>query len=102
MKKVKILGSGCAKCNQLGDAVKAVIAAEGIDASVEKVDDIQQIMAYNVISTPALVVDEKVVCKGRVPSHEEIKELLTASPKGCCGGTNSSHGSEGKQGGCCC
>ncbi len=99
MKNVKILGSGCAKCNQLLDAVKAVIAAEGIQASVEKVEDIQQIMAYNVISTPALVVDESVVCKGRVPSHEEIKELLTAKPQGCCG----SHGSKEKGGsGCCC
>ena len=58
MKKVKILGSGCASCNQLVEAVKAVIAAEGINASVEKVEDIQQIMAYNVISTPALVVSD--------------------------------------------
>jgi small redox-active disulfide protein 2 len=98
MKKVKILGSGCAKCNQLVEAVKAVIAAEGIEASVEKVEDIQQIMAYNVISTPALVVDENVVCKGRVPDYEEIKELLTAKPAGCCG----SHGSKEKGGSSCC
>lgn len=99
MKKVKILGSGCAKCNQLVDAVKAVIAAEGIEASVEKVEDIQQIMAYNVISTPALVVDERVLCKGRVPSYEEIKELLAAKPQGCCCGT---HGSKEKGGSSCC
>ncbi len=99
MKKVKILGSGCGKCNQLADAVKAVIAAEGIDASVEKVEDIQQIMAYNVLSTPALVVDEKVVCKGRVPSHEELKELLTAKPHSCCCGT---HGTDEKNSGKCC
>jgi len=99
MKKIKILGSGCPSCNQLVEAVKAVVAAEGIDASVEKVEDIQQIMAYNVISTPALVVDENVVSKGRVPSREEIKELLTAKLQGCCG----SHGSKSKGGsGCCC
>ncbi len=99
MKKIKILGSGCPSCNQLVEAVKAVVAAEGIDASVEKVEDIQQIMAYNVISTPALVVDENVVSKGRVPSREEIKELLTAKLLGCCG----SHGSKSKGGsGCCC
>ena len=77
MKRIKILGTGCAKCHQLTDAVKAVIADEGIDALVEKIEDIQQIMAYNVLSTPALVVDEEVLCKGRVPSRDEIKELLT-------------------------
>ena len=77
MKQIKILGSGCAKCNQLTEAVKAVIASEGIDASVEKVQDIQKIMAYNVLSTPALVVDEEVRCKGRVPERDELKALLT-------------------------
>ncbi|MBM3422736.1 MAG: TM0996/MTH895 family glutaredoxin-like protein [Chlorobi bacterium] len=77
MKQVKILGTGCAKCNQLADAVKAVIAREGIDASVEKVEDIRKIMAYNVLSTPALVVDEEVRCKGRVPESDELKEMLT-------------------------
>ncbi|NTV20982.1 MAG: thioredoxin family protein [Chlorobium limicola] len=77
MKQVKILGTGCAKCNQLADAVKAVIAREGIEASVEKVEDIQRIMAYNVLATPALVVDEEVRCKGRVPERDELKEMLT-------------------------
>jgi small redox-active disulfide protein 2 len=98
MMKVKILGSGCPSCNQLADAVNAVIAAEGIAASVEKVEDIQQIMAYNVLSTPALVVDEKVLSKGRVPSHAEIKELLTAKPHSCCG----NHGSKDNHGRSCC
>lgn len=77
MKQIKILGAGCARCNQLAEAVKAVIAAEGIDASVEKIQDIQKIMAYNVLSIPALVVDEEVLCKGRIPEHEELKALLT-------------------------
>jgi small redox-active disulfide protein 2 len=99
MKRVKILGSGCAKCNQLADVVKAVIAQEGIEAMVEKVEDIQQIMAYNVMSTPALVVDEVVMCKGRIPSSGEVKEMLTAPAKGCCcgGSSNSS-----KTSGSCC
>lgn len=87
MKQVKILGTGCAKCNQLADAVKAVIASEGIEAEVEKVEDMQRIMAYNVLSTPALIVDGEVRSKGRVPSASELKELLEAP---------------GKQGGCCC
>jgi small redox-active disulfide protein 2 len=92
MKKIKILGSGCAKCNQLADAVKKVVAQEGIEATIEKVEDIQQIMAYNVLSTPALVVDEEVRCKGYVPSMDELKELLNAKPQGCCcGGTGQGH-----------
>ncbi len=77
MKQVKILGTGCAKCNQLADAVKAVIASEGIEAEVEKVEDMQKIMAYNVLSTPALVVDGEVRSKGRVPGLDELKRLLT-------------------------
>ncbi len=77
MKQVKILGTGCAKCNQLADAVKAVIASEGIEAEVEKVEDMQKIMAYNVLSTPALVVDGEVRSKGRVPGLDELKGLLT-------------------------
>jgi small redox-active disulfide protein 2 len=77
MKDVKILGTGCAKCNQLLDAVKKVIAAENIEASIEKVEDIQKIMTYNVLSTPALVVDGEVRCKGRVPDQAELKDLLT-------------------------
>ena len=92
MKRIKILGSGCAKCNQLADVVKNVIAQEGIDASLEKVEDIQQIMAYNVMTTPALVVDEQVVCKGRIPSQSEVKEMLTAPAKGCCCGGGKSTG----------
>jgi small redox-active disulfide protein 2 len=77
MIQIKILGAGCAKCNQLADEVNAVIAAEHIDASVEKISDIQKIMAYNVLSVPALVVDEEVRCKGRVPNRDELKVLLT-------------------------
>ncbi|HWR02200.1 MAG TPA: thioredoxin family protein [Chlorobaculum sp.] len=76
MKKIKILGSGCSKCNQLTDAVKAVVAAENIEATIEKVTDIQKIMAYNVLSLPALVVDEEVRCRGRIPEREELQELL--------------------------
>ena len=97
MKKVKIIGSGCPSCNQLTDAVNAVITAEGIAATVEKVEDIQAILAYNVLSTPALVVDEKVLSKGRLLSYAEIKELLTAKPHSCCG----NHGNKGSHGGCC-
>jgi small redox-active disulfide protein 2 len=96
MKEIKILGTGCAKCNQLTDAVKSVIAAENIEASVEKVEDIQKIMAYRVLSTPALVVDGQVLVSGRVPSASELRNMLSGQPtKGecCCGG--------GKNSSCC-
>ncbi|PLX31981.1 MAG: thioredoxin family protein [Ignavibacteria bacterium] len=74
---VKILGAGCAKCEQLERAARAVIEREGIDATVTKIDDITDILAYGVMITPALVVDEKVVVKGRVPSNDELTKLLT-------------------------
>jgi small redox-active disulfide protein 2 len=100
MKHVKILGSGCASCNQLADAVKAVIASEGIEATVEKIEDLQEIMSYNVMSVPALIVDGKVVCKGRVPSNDELKEMLTAAPHACCCGDHAK--GTGRQNGTCC
>lgn len=76
MQIIKILGTGCAKCKQTEQLVKEVIAKNGIDAIVEKVEDIQLIMEYNILSTPAVVVDEVVKIKGRVPSEKEILEAI--------------------------
>ena len=73
---VKILGTGCPKCQNLTKVVTEVIAENQLDASVEKVEDIMAIMQYNVMLTPALVVDEKVVMKGRIPSKEEVLAFL--------------------------
>ena len=73
---IKVLGSGCATCKQLETVVREVVAESGVDATVEKVEDIQQIMAYNVLSTPVLVVDEEVKCSGYIPSREEIEGYL--------------------------
>ncbi|RIV46026.1 thioredoxin family protein [Flagellimonas pelagia] len=73
---VKILGTGCPKCQNLTKVVTEVIAENQLDASVEKVEDITHIMQYNVMLTPALVVDEKVVMKGRIPSKEEVLAFL--------------------------
>ena len=75
-KHIKVLGSGCATCKQLETVVREIVAESGVDATVEKVEDIQQIMAYNVLSTPVLVVDEEVKCSGRIPSREEIEGYL--------------------------
>lgn len=75
-KSIKILGSGCAKCKNLTKLAEEVVAENKIEATVEKVEDIMKIMDYNVMTTPAMVVDEKVVVKGRIPSKEEMLKLL--------------------------
>ena len=75
--EIKILGPGCPRCKSLDQMTREIVEKHGIDATVTKVEDIMGIMKYGVMSTPALVVDGKVVVKGRVPSAEEIKQLLT-------------------------
>lgn len=73
---IKILGTGCPKCKQLEKMTREVVEQNHIDANVSKVEDIMEIMKYGVMATPALVVDNKVVLKGRLPSANEIKNLL--------------------------
>ena len=75
--EIKILGTGCPKCKALEKVTIETVAEAGIDANVSKVEDIMDIMSYGVMLTPALVVDEKVIIKGRVPSAKEIKQILT-------------------------
>ncbi|MDP4204819.1 MAG: thioredoxin family protein [Bacteroidota bacterium] len=74
---IKILGSGCAKCKTLEKLTREVVEENGIDATITKVEDIMEIMKSGVMATPALVVDGKVLIKGRVPSADEIKQVLT-------------------------
>jgi len=74
--EIKILGTGCAKCKTLEQLTREVVSKNNIDATITKVEDIVEIMKYNIMTTPALVVNEKVVSKGRIPSSEEIKQLL--------------------------
>ena len=76
---IKILGMGCANCKSLEKAAIKAIAELGMDAQVEKVEDMQKIMSYGIMRTPALVVDEKVVLYGRVPTVNEVKEILSKS-----------------------
>jgi small redox-active disulfide protein 2 len=75
--EIKVLGTGCPRCKALEKATRDVVSELGIDANVAKVEDIMDIMSYGVSSTPALVVDEKVVVRGRIPSSSELKEILT-------------------------
>ncbi len=74
---IKILGSGCQKCKTLEKLTQEVVTQNGIDATITKVEDIVEIMKYGIMTTPALVVDEKVEIKGRIPSSDEIKRVLT-------------------------
>ncbi len=75
-KVIKILGTGCPKCQSMTSVVKEVISEKKIDATIEKVENIEEIMKYNVMSTPALVIDEVITIKGRVPSKNEVIDLL--------------------------
>ncbi len=76
MKTIKILGTGCAKCKQTEAVIRETLEEIGISANVEKIEDIEQIMAYDVMSTPTVVLDEKVMIRGKVPSKDEIKALF--------------------------
>jgi small redox-active disulfide protein 2 len=77
---IKVLGSGCANCVRLEANVKEALAASGIiDATVEKVTDYAEIAAYGILSTPGLVVDERVLVSGRVPDAREVAQLIASA-----------------------
>ena len=76
MRTIKILGTGCANCKQTEAVIRETLDEMGVSANVEKIEDIQQIMAYDVMSTPAVVLDEKVMIRGKVPSKDEIKAMF--------------------------
>ena len=75
--EIKVLGTGCARCKSLEKITSKAVDELNLDATVEKVEDIQKIMEYAVMRTPALVINEKVVLSGQVPKIAELKELLT-------------------------
>jgi len=74
---IKVLGTGCSNCKNLEKATQVAISEMGITAEIIKEEDIQKIMAYGIMRTPALVIDEKVALYGRVPSVKELKEIIT-------------------------
>lgn len=76
MRKIQVLGTGCAKCKTLTANAEAAVKAAGVEATVEKVEKIAEIMRFGVMTTPALVVDGKVRSVGKVLSAEEIGRLL--------------------------
>jgi len=75
-KIIKILGTGCPKCKQTTNIVTEVVKENNIEATIIKVEDIMEIMEYNIMSTPAVVIDEKIAIKGRIPSKAELIDIL--------------------------
>ncbi len=73
MKDIKVLGTGCANCKATVKLVEEVAAAKGADITLEKVEDIQKIMSYNIMSTPAVVIDGQVVHAGGIPARSKVE-----------------------------
>jgi small redox-active disulfide protein 2 len=73
---IKILGSGCARCHQLEKTAREVVKEMGIDATIEEVKDMMKIVQYPILTTPALVINEELVCAGRVPTKAEVAHLI--------------------------
>jgi small redox-active disulfide protein 2 len=76
---IKVLGTGCAKCQALEKTTKEALKELGIDAEIDHVRDIQKIMEYPILTTPGLVIDEKLVVSGRVPSKAEVTTFITTA-----------------------
>ena len=74
--EIKVLGPGCAKCKTTYNVIEKVIKENTLDVKLTKVDDIMEMMNYNIMTTPAVVVDEVVKMKGQVPSESDVKKLL--------------------------
>jgi len=77
--EIKILGPGCARCDQLEKITKEAVKERGIDASLEHVRDVKKIMEYPILHTPGLVLNEEVVCSGRVPTKAEVTTYITTA-----------------------
>ena len=74
--KIEILGTGCAKCHKRDELVRETVKESGVSAEITKVEDIKKIMSYGVMTTPALVIDGQVKVAGKIPSVEEIKQMI--------------------------
>jgi len=79
MLKIKILGTGCPNCNKLEQEIKKAAENLAFEAEFEKISDYQKIMDYDVLSTPGLVINDKVVSSGRIPSQNELASFLTSA-----------------------
>ena len=77
--EIIVLGTGCAKCKRLEQVVRDVVAEMGVEASIKKEEDIMNIMSYGIMHTPGLVINGKVVSKGRIPTSKELMELINTN-----------------------
>lgn len=80
MLTIKVLGPGCANCKKLEEVAREAVASLGIDARIVKVTDMGEIIAYNVLKTPGLVINEKLVSSGRIPTPASVAEWLRNAP----------------------
>lgn len=78
MLKIKILGSGCANCKKLEAVARDAASSSGVEADFEKVTDMKAILSYDILSTPALVINEKVMSSGRIPTKAEVERWLAS------------------------
>ncbi|HHW29545.1 MAG TPA: thioredoxin family protein [Syntrophomonadaceae bacterium] len=76
--EIKILGTGCAKCNKLEELVREAVSELGVDADIIKITDLNEILEYDIMLTPGLVVDGEIICSGRLPKKDEILNWLQA------------------------
>ena len=79
MLTIKVLGTGCANCKKLEEVTRQVLASLNLDAEIIKVTDMQQIIAYEVLKTPGLVINEKLVSSGRIPSPDNVADWIKAA-----------------------
>lgn len=79
MLNIKVLGPGCANCRKVEEIVREAVASLGVQAEIAKVSDMDQILAYDVLKTPGLVINDKLVCSGRIPAPASVAEWLRAA-----------------------
>ncbi len=79
MLAIKVLGPGCPNCQKVEQIAKTVVETLSVDATIQEVTDMKEIMRYSILSTPGLVVNEKVVCAGRIPSEAEVTRWITTA-----------------------